>query len=120
MVGRIMTILVLLMTIISLNFCFDPENLKIDDIKNMGNNGKRHEIPIFVYFHFKKDREIDLEYYKRIIYQFMATVQLYPSWVDVNKHQLMAQFPRGSKIDREIIEETFSDVMEKVEVLETI
>ncbi len=120
MVRRFVIFLLLTITLISIYNCFDPENLSLDDIKKMNNKGKRHEIPTFVYFHFKKDREIDMEYYKRIIYQFMSTVQLYPSFVDVNQHQLMAQFPKGSKIDKDAIEETFSDVMEKVEVLETI
>ena len=124
MVRKLGIFITVFIALISLTNTIDMNNLSFEEIKQMAaeKNKDRHsiEIPLFVYFHFKKDLEIDMEFYKRIIYQFLATVNLYPNFVDIDPHQLMCQLPKGSKVDKEAIEDVFSDVMERVEVLETV
>jgi hypothetical protein len=93
---------------------------KYDNLKDALNNYPRVDKragkePKFVYFTMKPHVK-DLDYYSKLLYQFMFTMGVRPHFVTLQNNELLGIVPRDSEIDVDAIMDTFGDVLKSIDI----
>jgi hypothetical protein len=79
-------------------------------------DNKNGKPPKFVYFKIKKSHAHNMDYFSKILYQFLNTMGVKPYFVNLKDDQLLGIVSKEAEINKEAILSTFSDVIEKIEV----
>ena len=73
-------------------------------------------VPKYLYFKLFKERAKEMDYFSRILYQFMSTMGVRPYFVNLKDSILLGIIPLDLEIDTNVILETFKDVIESIEI----
>ena len=94
-----------------------------EDIENMMNKQKerdeeknRFKPPNIVIFTFYKDKINKINYFSRIIPEFLSTIGISANIVNIKDNEVIATIPRGKTFDKKIVLDNFKDVIEKVDI----
>lgn len=111
------TFFVLIFMYINFCTCIEKYSNIQDALKNYPNQDKKHgKQPKFVYFHMNKNKAKDIDYFSKILYQFMNTMGVRPYFVNLQDSQLLGIVPKEANIDVESLMENFGDVINKIEI----
>lgn len=110
---KIISVLCLLRSVLSIQ--------KYDNIKEAlkdypQQDRKSGRTPKYLYFKLFKDRAREMDYFSRILYQFMSTMGVRPYFVNLKDSILLGVIPIDLQINTKVILETFKDVIESIEV----
>jgi hypothetical protein len=96
------------------------DNIK-DALKDYPHQDRKNgKPPKYVYFTFKERRVREMDYFSKILYKFLSTTGVRPYFVNLKDSQLLGIVPKDAEIDKEAILRTFKDVLENVEIKETM
>jgi hypothetical protein len=96
------------------------DNLK-DALKDYPHQDRKNgKPPKYVYFTFKEKRVREMDYFSKILYKFLSTTGVRPYFVNLKDSQLLGIVPKDAQIDKEAILSTFKDVIESIEIKETM
>jgi len=94
-----------------------------EDVENMMNKQKEREEeknrfkpPNIVIFTFYRDKINKINYFSRIIPEFLSTIGISANIVNIKDNEVIATIPRGKTFDKKIILDNFKDVIEKVDI----
>jgi len=97
--------------------CVPKYNNLNDALKDYPSQDKRNgKPPKFVYMKFYKSKVDKIDYFSKILYQFMSTMGVRPYFVNMNDDTLLGIVSKESVIDKEVILSQFSDVIESIEI----
>jgi hypothetical protein len=92
------------------------ENVQ-DALKEYPQQDKRNgKPPKYIYFKLFKEREKEMDYFSRILYQFMSTMGVRPYFVNLKDSILLGIVPIQAEIDTQVILDTFKEVVESIEI----
>jgi hypothetical protein len=92
------------------------ENVQ-DALKEYPQQDKRNgKAPKYIYFKLFKEREKEMDYFSRILYQFMSTMGVRPYFVNLKDTILLGIVPIQAEIDTQVILDTFKEVVESIEI----
>jgi hypothetical protein len=96
------------------------ENIK-DALKEYPQQDKKNgKPPKYIYFKLFKEREKEMDYFSRILYQFMSTMGVRPYFVNLKDSILLGIVPLQAEIDTQTILDTFKEVVESIEITTTM
>jgi hypothetical protein len=116
----ILLILLILLSIESIKCVEKYDNVK-DALKDYPQQDRRNgKPPKYLYFTFKQSKIQEMDYFSKILYRFLSTTGVRPYFVNLKDKQLLGIVPKDAEIDKDVILSTFKDVIENVEIKETM
>jgi hypothetical protein len=113
------TLFIILVLVFNLSFIFTIQkygNAK-DALKDYPHQDKKNgKKPKFVYFKIKNDKIMEMDYFSKVLYKFMATNGVRPYFVNLNDDTLLGLVAKEAEINTEVILDVFKDVIQSVEV----
>ncbi len=88
-----------------------------DALKDYPQQDKKNgKVPKYLYIKLFKEKEKEIDYFSRILYQFMSTTGVRPYFVNLKDNILLGIVPIHLEVDTQVILDTFQDVIQSIEV----